>query len=102
MAKLNEATVAVIKGQLRRGDDQMSIGLWHGVNQARVSEIKLDHRRKKPKWTHVRAVEPNMLPPRPPYCVVPQVVVDRERAYAELAAELRALADRFVERSLAN
>lgn len=98
MAQLNDRNVAIIKGQLARGDDQMSIGLWHGVNQARVSEVKLD---RKKKWRHVSAAPEDQLPPRPPYCVVPQVIVDRERAYAELAIELRALAERFVERSRA-
>lgn len=96
MSKLTNAMVAVIKGQLRRGDDQMQIGLWHGINQARVSEIKTD---RKKKWRHVEACDVEMLPPQPPYRVVPQVVVDRSKAYEELAAKLRALADEFLAKS---
>lgn len=95
--KLTDDVVAIIKGQIARGDDQMSIGLWHGVNQARVSEVKLDRRKK---WRHIPAVDAERLPPRPPYCVVPQIVVDRSKAYAELAARLRALADEFQEQAV--
>lgn len=94
---ITEDMVALIKGQLARGDDQMSIGLWHGINQARVSEIKLD---RKKRWRHIQPQEPEALPPKPPYCVVPQIVVDRSKAYAELATELRALADRYQSQAL--
>jgi hypothetical protein len=92
MPRLTDAMVSVIKGQLRRGDDQMSIGLWHGINQARVSEVKLDRRKK---WRHVECCAVEQLPPPPPYCVVPQIIVDRSEAYAELAGRLRSLADEF-------
>lgn len=94
--KITDAMVAVIKGQLRRGDDQMSIGLWHGINQARVSEIKRD---RKKKWRHVVAVEEALLPPRPPYCVVPQIVVDRSAAYVELAKKLQTLSEEFLAKA---
>jgi hypothetical protein len=91
-SKFTDEQVAIIKGQSARGDKQMQIALWHNVNQARICEVLKDH---KKKWRHVQPAIAEILPPAPPYVVVPQYVADRGLAYTELAAELSALATKY-------
>ncbi len=74
---LSARDAALIRGMLRRGDGQMSVAVWFGVNQARVSDVKLGR-----KHRGVPAAPLDELPPPGPYRVVSAKIDDEKTAKA--------------------
>lgn len=84
---LDEKAVAEIKGMLARGDRHMDIAVFHGINQARVSEIKWG-KRAGAKYRSVPAAAPDSLPPPGPYAIVAKAGYDELSAKAAAHQEL--------------
>lgn len=80
MAELTEDDVATIKGMLKRGDRHMDVATLFGINQARVSEIKLG-KRSGAKFRHV-VPRTEELPLPGPYVVVARTAHDEMQAKA--------------------
>lgn len=55
---IDEAMASLIKGMLKRGDDQSDIAAFFLVNGGRVAEINNGKR-----YPEVRAAQPDYLPP---------------------------------------
>ncbi len=60
--KLNEASAAIAKGMLLRGDPVQFVSSYHGVNSARIDALITGKR-----FPHVTAAAAEMLPPPGPY-----------------------------------
>lgn len=76
---------------LARGDRHMDVATFFGINQARISEIKLGKRTGR-KFKHVSPAPDEALPPPGPYVVV------SARGYDEL--ELKAAAHQELIRQI--
>lgn len=61
-ARIDEKMAAEIKGMLARGQPQMEIALWYGINQARVSEIRLGKRGAGKRFRHVPPADVSHIP----------------------------------------
>lgn len=74
--KLSEADIAVIKAMIARGDAQMDIATWFGINVGRISEINTGFR---PEFRRVQVAPITSLPPKGPYKLVEKgaVVVEK-------------------------
>ena len=60
--RVSVSDVPAIKGMLRRGDDQQSIGYYFGINGGRIAEINRMH-----KFGEIKPLPENRLPPPGPY-----------------------------------
>lgn len=74
MTKITEEVAATVKGMIARGDRQMDIATYCGINQARVAEIRLGKGAGK-KFRHV-APKAHDLPSPGPYVVVSKASYD--------------------------
>jgi len=92
---IGEADVAKIKGMLARGDRHMDVGTYYGVNQARISEIKLGKGWGK-KYRHVRPAAED-LPPKGPYVVVSKAVYDDLEVKARANQEVIRVLENLIE-----
>lgn len=93
---IEEKEVAQIKGMLARGDRHMDVGTYFGVNQARISEIKLGKGWGK-KYRHVRP-EYSDLPPKGPYVVVSKATFDDLEVKARANQEVIRVLENLIER----
>lgn len=87
--------VSIIKGMLRRGDLQMDIGIWFGVNQARINEVKMN---KRQHYRGVTPAAPETLPPKGPYVVVTRNYyeeAERSKYAAKIVADLQSLVSKY-------
>lgn len=91
---LGEKEVSQIKGMLARGDRQMHIATYFGINQARVNEIR-HGRRLGAKYRHVSPAPRDDLPPVGPYSVVPTRSVAAATANEMVIEEIRSLLQRL-------
>lgn len=87
---LGEKEVSQIKGMLARGDRQMHIATYFGVNQARVNEVR-NGKRNGAKYRHVPPAPADELPDRGPYVVVSRARMSE--AEVKAAARDRIIAD---------
>lgn len=83
---LSDEDVAVILGMLRRGDRQMDVAVYHGVNQGRVNELAKMSTSWARKWRHVRPSD--TLPDAGPYIVVGSSGYERLREAAAVPMQL--------------
>lgn len=85
---LTFAQAGVIKGMHQRGDRQMDIAVYHGLNQARVNEIINGTGRWGRHFRGVTIPPPHMLPEPGPYEVVGQRGYMKLKAAAAVPLEL--------------
>lgn len=93
-SKIDERMASVIKGMVARGDRQMDVAVWAGVNQARVNEIVRGTRGGR-RFAHVRPAPPDDLPERGPYVIVARASYDRSLVAQGIVNELEVLLNRY-------
>lgn len=82
------STVAIIKGMVARGDRQMDVAVFHGLNQARINELVNGTGAWGKAFKHIVAAEPETLPESGPYAVVGKVGYDKLRVAASVPLDL--------------
>jgi hypothetical protein len=95
MAKLTAEMVSMIKGMLARGDSQMDVAVWFGINVGRVSEINTGF---LAEWRKVEATHENLPPPGPYRLVEKEAVVVSAAEYGlmtELMQNMSTLLERY-------
>jgi hypothetical protein len=88
---LSPRIVGEIKGMIARGDPQMQIAVWFGLNQARISEVNKASGAGR-KYKGVAALPESDLPPRGPYAVTSVVSV---YALAEVVRRLELMTEEY-------
>lgn len=96
ITEITEATAALIKGMVARGDRQMDVAIYHGINQGRVNEI-VHGRRGGARFRHVPPSPLDQLPEPGPYTIVARVTHDRNVVASAIVAELELLLKRYRE-----
>lgn len=88
--KYTEREIANIKGMVARGDRQWDVGVWFGINSARVNEIVHATGAGK-RYAHIPPATDD-LPPKGPYTVLP---TSQAEAYRCVIRELELLVEQF-------
>jgi hypothetical protein len=91
-SSLSTDEIAQMKGMLSRGDRQVDIAQWFGVNQSFVNRLRLG---RLDKHRHTQAAPEKFLPPAGPYALVSQGVADQAQADRLMIEELAQLLTKF-------
>jgi len=91
--EVDARTAWLIKGMLGRGDPQMDIATYFGVNQARVSEINTGQ-----KYANAAAAPEDQLPPPGPYVVVAKYDYESAKAAQSIVDEVMSYLESIRER----
>lgn len=91
---LTEHQIAQIKGMHRRGDKQMWIAVYFGINQGRVNEL-IHGKRAGRRFEHVVPAPLDQLPEPGPYVIIARSTHDRQTVAQGIVNELRVLLDRY-------